>query len=109
MLESDVDGRCMLTEGAISMGKRGAAGRHFLAGLKKLQNAQRKAANSYSSWSAIPNKEETSQLIHFQFKLMFAYHYAYNIVDKPLQIYSRDRRLLNNQPFYQPLTFECYL
>ena len=52
LLESDVDGRCILTEGVISMrgkGKRGAAGLHFFAGLKKLQNAQRKAANSYSS------------------------------------------------------------
>lgn len=37
------------------------------------------------------------------------YHYAYNIADKPLQIYSMDRRLLNNQPFYQRQTSERYL
>lgn len=49
LLESDVDGRCILTEGVISMAKRGAVGLHFFAGLKKLQKAQRKAANSYSS------------------------------------------------------------
>jgi hypothetical protein len=44
----------MLNEGcegwsANSDDNRGAMGRSFLAGLKKLQNAQRKAAYSYSS------------------------------------------------------------
>ena len=49
----------MLNEGcegwsANSDDNLGAIGLSFLAGLKKLQKAHRKAANSYSSWSAMP-------------------------------------------------------
>jgi hypothetical protein len=49
LLSDDVDGLCTFTDGANSEGSLGAIGLNFLAGLKKLQNAQRNAAYSYSS------------------------------------------------------------
>lgn len=58
LLSDDVEGRIILTAGVISDRRRGASGRSFFAGLKKLQKAHRNAAYSYSSCSAIPGKSK---------------------------------------------------